>query len=55
MKHLTVGLCALSIFTLSVHYKIVKIDLKPLHKNAWDIVVWIASLTLGVIISSWLK
>ncbi|MCY6958903.1 hypothetical protein [Clostridium brassicae] len=55
MKHLTVGIFALSILTLSIHYKVIKIDTTIIHKNVWNIVVWIVSLTLGVIISSWLK
>lgn len=55
MKHLIVGLFALSLLIISFYYKVFIVDLKILHKNAGKILVWIARLMLGAIITSWLK
>lgn len=55
MEHLLVGLFVVSIIIISIHYKIVKVNLNLLSKNVGNIVTWIACIMLGSIISTWLR
>ncbi len=50
-----VVILALSLVILSVHYKIVTIDLKPLYDNADNISIWIIRLLITAILSSLLR
>jgi hypothetical protein len=55
MKHLSVGVFVLAILIISIRYKVVKVDVKLLHKNVWNIAGWIANTLLGSIITYWFQ
>lgn len=55
MEHLNVGFAVVSTFVLCIYYKIIKINLNNLSKNAWNIVRWISCLMLEAVIVSWLR
>lgn len=57
MKHLPLGLLALITIVILMQYRVVTVnfDLRPIHKNAKNITIWIAEVLIKAIISNWLK
>lgn len=55
MEHLPEYLFILSVLIISVESNVVKFDFRLLHKYKRSILIWIAGILLGVIITSWIK